>query len=91
MEDLRWMRKGKCAGTGADTHFPAERLRTDGDREDTREAKRQCGLCPQRERCLAYALEHHIDYGIWGGLTSRERRRLMGKTRRKPKVLSAAS
>lgn len=61
------------------------------DRAETREAKRQCGLCSQRERCLAYALVHQINYGIWGGLTTRERRRLAGKGRRKPQVLSAAS
>lgn len=33
-----------------------------------------CAVCPVRVRCAEYALEHGIDYGIWGGLTSDERR-----------------
>lgn len=91
MDDLRWMSKGMCAGTGTDTHFPQERLRSEADRLDTREAKRQCGICTQQEKCLAYALEKRIDYGIWGGLTVRERHRLLRPPRPRPGLLSAAS
>ena len=32
--------------------------------------------CPARKACLAYALEEHIVFGVWGGYTERERRRL---------------
>lgn len=37
-------------------------------------AKEVCAGCPVRNLCLDYALDHDEDYGIWGGLTPRERR-----------------
>lgn len=42
----------------------------------TREAKRICQACAVRDECLEYALEHDERFGIWGGLSDRERRRL---------------
>lgn len=39
-------------------------------------AKLLCADCPLRERCLDYAIENRLDYGIWGGLTVKERRPL---------------
>ena len=42
----------------------------------TREAKRVCRSCEVRAECLEYALEHDERFGIWGGLSERERRRL---------------
>jgi WhiB family redox-sensing transcriptional regulator len=43
------------------------------------EAKQICGTCPDRVRdaCLLFALEHHIPYGVFGGLTEEERRPLL--------------
>ena len=41
----------------------------------TREAKRICAACPVRDDCLQYALENDERFGIWGGLSERERRR----------------
>ncbi|OKJ52628.1 WhiB family transcriptional regulator [Streptomyces sp. CB02261] len=49
------------------------------------QAKAICTGCSVRTRCLAYALDNRIEYGIWGGMTERERRRLL---RRKPAVAS---
>ena len=40
------------------------------------EAKRICTTCEVRAECLEYALEHDERFGIWGGLSERERRRL---------------
>lgn len=37
-------------------------------------AKSICRLCPVRRQCLIYAMEAQVDYGVWGGLTERERR-----------------
>ena len=37
-------------------------------------AKAVCAECPVREACLAYATEHNIDHGIWGGMSARDRR-----------------
>lgn len=44
--------------------------------EERAAAKATCARCPVQPDCLAYALEHNIAFGIWGGLTERERRRL---------------
>lgn len=40
------------------------------------EAKRICRACPAREACLAWALEHGVAAGVWGGTTENERRAL---------------
>jgi len=42
----------------------------------TRDAKRVCESCPVREECLKYAMDNDERFGIWGGLSERERRRL---------------
>src|SRR5699024_397846 len=42
----------------------------------TREAKKVCVSCEVRAECLEYALENDERFGIWGGLSERERRKL---------------
>lgn len=44
--------------------------------EDVEVAKRVCHNCPVETECLAWALEHREAFGIWGGLSERQRRRL---------------
>jgi WhiB family transcriptional regulator, redox-sensing transcriptional regulator len=48
-------------------------------------AKQLCMGCPVRTECLAEALDNKIEWGVWGGLTERERRALL---RRRPNVTS---
>jgi WhiB family redox-sensing transcriptional regulator len=48
-------------------------------------AKRICRSCPVRMECLADALDNRIEFGVWGGMTERERRALL---RRHPNVTS---
>ncbi|HEY8534044.1 MAG TPA: WhiB family transcriptional regulator [Micromonospora sp.] len=48
-------------------------------------AKRVCRGCPVRYECLADALDNRIEFGVWGGMTERERRALL---RRYPSVPS---
>ena len=41
----------------------------------TRDAKRVCAQCEVREQCLKWAIDHDERFGIWGGMSERERRR----------------
>ncbi|AEE47505.1 WhiB family transcriptional regulator [Cellulomonas fimi] len=50
-----------------------------------REARSVCTGCPVRLECLADALDNRMDFGVWGGMTERERRALL---RRRPEVRS---
>src|SRR5690625_6149088 len=51
-------------------------------------AKTTCVACPVKTECLADALDNRIDFGVWGGMTERERRRLL---RRHPHVTDWAA
>ncbi|MFJ9818660.1 WhiB family transcriptional regulator [Streptomyces sp. NPDC101151] len=48
-------------------------------------AKTVCNGCAVRTECLAEALDQRIEFGVWGGMTERERRALL---RRRPDVAS---
>ena len=48
-------------------------------------AKLLCAGCPVRTECLAEALDNHIEWGVWDGMTERERRALL---RKRPNVTS---
>jgi WhiB family redox-sensing transcriptional regulator len=50
-------------------------------------AKMVCRNCPVRTQCLADALDNRVEYGVWGGMSERERRALL---RRRPDVTSWA-
>jgi WhiB family redox-sensing transcriptional regulator len=52
-----------------------------------REARAICRTCPVRTECLAHALDHRVEFGVWGGMTERERRALL---RARPNVRSWA-
>ena len=58
-----------CAETDPEAFFPEKG-------GSTREAKKVCLSCDVRGECLDYALAHDERFGIWGGLSERERRRL---------------
>ena len=65
----QWQEQALCAQTDPEAFFPEKG-------GSTREAKRICTGCEVRAECLEYALEHDERFGIWGGLSERERRRL---------------
>lgn len=67
--DEPWMDDAICAQTDPDSFFPEKG-------GSTQDGKRICGLCPAREDCLQYALDHDERFGIWGGMSERERRAL---------------
>ena len=60
---------GLCSEIGGDAWFPEQG-------ESHRDAKRICAMCDQRLDCLAGALERNEQFGIWGGMSERERRNL---------------
>lgn len=74
--DESWRDQALCAQIGF-VDFHADKH--DGNMERTNIAKRICGMCDVREACLEYSLLVGDEYGIWGGLSSRERRKLRTK------------
>jgi WhiB family redox-sensing transcriptional regulator len=69
IEDDQWQERALCAQTDPEAFFPEKG-------GSTREAKRICLGCEVKDACLDYALAHDERFGIWGGLSERERRRL---------------
>jgi len=65
------MDRALCAQTDPEMFFPEKR-------SSTREAKVVCSRCEVRQKCLTYALAAGERYGVWGGLSERERRRAAG-------------
>ena len=68
-EELTWQERALCAQTDPEAFFPEKG-------GSTREAKRVCMSCDVRPECLSYALANDERFGIWGGLSERERRRV---------------
>jgi WhiB family redox-sensing transcriptional regulator len=66
---LGWQERALCAQTDPEAFFPEKG-------GSTREAKRVCASCDVRGECLEYALAKDERFGIWGGLSERERRKL---------------
>src|SRR5579875_853054 len=67
--DRSWQAQANCMGVDPDLFFPERGA-------STREAKEVCRGCVVREDCLEYALANGEKFGIWGGMSERERRRL---------------
>ncbi|SFF95610.1 WhiB family transcriptional regulator [Blastococcus tunisiensis] len=67
--DEGWRVDALCAETDPEAFFPEKG-------GSTREAKRVCAGCPVRAECLEFALAGDERFGIWGGLSERERRRV---------------
>jgi WhiB family redox-sensing transcriptional regulator len=68
-EEAGWQERALCSQTDPEAFFPEKG-------GSTREAKRICGRCEVKAECLEYALGHDERFGIWGGLSERERRKL---------------
>lgn len=76
-----WTEEAACRGMGPDRFYPTD-SEDDDDTEVAVAAKAVCESCPVREDCLTTAIETREQYGIWGGMTSRERRRMIRRARR---------
>lgn len=67
--DSSWQSDAMCAQADPEAFFPEKG-------GSTKEAKRVCQDCPVRTKCLAEALKNDERFGVWGGLSERERRAL---------------
>ena len=81
--DNQWMARGKCQNVAPDTFFPSDGL-------GVIRAQRICASCPVQDECLEYAIENHIDHGVWGGRSERERRRIIRARRGQNVALSVS-
>ena len=68
-EEESWQDRALCAQTDPEAFFPEKG-------GSTREAKKVCTGCEVKAECLEYALANDERFGIWGGLSERERRRI---------------
>lgn len=67
--ELSWQVDALCAQTDPEAFFPEKG-------GSTRDAKKVCAACEVKQECLDYALGNDERFGIWGGLSERERRKL---------------
>jgi len=75
--DTSWMTEGRCRDLPPEIFFPSDGVGVEV-------ARRYCAECPVKGQCLEYALENHIEHGVWGGASERERRRIARSRRAAP-------
>ena len=69
-----WQESAACAGDMGAAFYPPVRLERKAIRVSRENrAKAVCATCPVRTECLEHATTHDERYGIWGGMTNRER------------------
>ena len=72
--DVAWRSNGACQGLDAEIFYP--------ENEDHAEfALSVCGECAVRIACLDYALDTREQQGVWGGVTARDRRKMLRQRR----------
>ena len=74
-----WRDLAECRGIDAGIFHPVDE---EEDEFSSDAAKAICAVCPVREACLEHAITVREKFGVWGGLTARERRRLIRRRRR---------
>lgn len=68
--DESWMDQSACRDKPPGMFFPS-------DGSGVIAAKKICEVCVVKEECLEFALSKRIDHGVWGGMSERERRRII--------------
>lgn len=75
LDDTTWQAEARCAQSNPEAFYPEKGM-------SAREAKRVCNgdtdtaPCPVRAECLKWALDNDERFGVWGGLSERERRKI---------------
>ena len=72
-----WQEAAACRGLDSEVFFHPDNERGPSRRRREQNAKRVCAHCPVRGTCLAWALRTREPYGVWGGLSTDERERLI--------------
>lgn len=67
-----WTLRAVCAGVDPDALFVTGAAQ--------REAAKLCAGCPVKMECLADALDSRVEFGVWGGMTERQRRAVLKKS-----------
>ena len=77
-----WQETGNCKKADAEIFFTDETIRGKERRNREVAAKKICRRCPVIEKCLSHALITPEVYGVWGGLTEKERMQMSRSIRR---------
>ena len=75
VEDISWHERAACRYKDPELFYQTG--------NDAREAKNVCGTCPVRAECLTYALETKEEWGVWGGMEEKERRKVVARLARR--------
>jgi WhiB family redox-sensing transcriptional regulator len=69
--DTSWRMNAACTGKNPELWFPER-----SNSLIAQQAKKECAACPVRATCLAWAIETEVEFGVWGGTTEADRRRM---------------
>ena len=72
VREMTWVEEALCRGADPEQFFQRGKRKS-------RPAIQICERCQVRQQCLEYALREGIELGVWGGLTSRQRRAVLAE------------
>ncbi|MGH3726171.1 MAG: WhiB family transcriptional regulator [Mycobacterium sp.] len=81
--ELEWRVKAVCRSLPTDIFYHAESQRGVSRKKHEMQAKRICNECPVCRQCAAHAIKTDEPHGVWGAMTTRERRRAATRSLRK--------
>jgi WhiB family transcriptional regulator, redox-sensing transcriptional regulator len=90
-ETWDWQLQALCRNADSEIFFHPEHERGDIRTRREERAKAACRRCPVLERCLQHALSVHEPYGIWGGMTARERVAVLASRRKQASKQTSAA
>jgi WhiB family redox-sensing transcriptional regulator len=77
-----WRERAECLKADPEVFFSGDVRKVNSNDPNTLEAKKYCGVCVVRLTCLEVALVNKEGYGIWGGLTTNERKKITREANR---------
>lgn len=83
--DPTWRDRAACLGMDPEDWFPVSELESGSVLAHVEQVKGICRSCPVIESCLSWALDTQQQFGIWGGMTAKERTSLKRSLARKPR------